>query len=70
MIEKAVVVNQRLLEVLPQGSALDKTHAPHVTTLQRYVKTMDLDNVYAAVGKVLAEENLAAWELDGVQVLR
>jgi hypothetical protein len=31
--------------------------------LQRYVRTEDLDKVYAAVGQVLAEEKPTAWKL-------
>ncbi len=38
-IERARVINARLVESLPQGWALDDTHKPHITTLQRYVRT-------------------------------
>src|SRR5208283_2173615 len=40
-----------------------KTHQPHISCLQRYVKTADLDKVYEAVGKVLASEKPAEWKL-------
>ena len=63
MIQRATAANQRLLKVFPEGFALDKTHTPHISTLQRYVRTADLDKVYEAVGKVLAEEKPAGWEL-------
>lgn len=63
MIEHAVAANKRLLEVFPKGFALGKTHAPHISTLQRYVKTADLDKIYEAVAKVLAEEKPAGWKL-------
>jgi len=63
MIEHAVAANERLLEVFPKGFALGKTHAPHISTLQRYVRTADLGKVYEAVGKVLTEEKPAGWEL-------
>ncbi len=63
MIKKAVAANERLLKVFPKGFALGKTHAPHISTLQRYVKTADLDKIYEAVGKVLAEEKPAGWKL-------
>src|SRR6478672_2325555 len=56
MIKKAEAANERLLKVFPKGFALGKTHQPHISCLQRYVKTTDLDKVYVAVGKVLAEE--------------
>jgi hypothetical protein len=63
MIEKAPAANQRLLKAFPEGFALDETHAPHISVLQRYVKTADLDKVYEAVGRVLAGERPASWEL-------
>lgn len=63
MVEHAVAANKRLLEVFPKGFALGKTHAPHISTLQRYVKTADLDKIYEAVVKVLAEEKPAGWKL-------
>ena len=63
MIQHAEAVNARLLKVFPKGFALDATHHPHITMLQRYVRTADLDKVYAAVGKVLANEKAAGWKL-------
>jgi hypothetical protein len=39
---------------------------PHISVLQRYVKTADLDKVYEAIGNVLAGERPAGWELKGV----
>ena len=63
MIKHAVAANERLLKVFPKGFALGKTHQPHISTLQRYVKTADLDKVYEAVGKVLAEEKPTGWKL-------
>ena len=63
MIKKAVAANERLLKVFPKGFALGKTHQPHISCLQRFVKTADLAKVYEAVGKVLAEEKPTAWKL-------
>ncbi len=63
MIDKAIAANERLLKEFPKGFALDKTHRPHITCLQRYVRTADLDKVYEAVGKVLAEEKPTGWKL-------
>jgi len=54
MLERCVANNARLLEVFPKGFAMDATHRPHVTLLQRFVRTADLDKVYAAAGKVFA----------------
>ena len=48
-MERARAVNARMLQSLPLGWALDATHQPHITTLQRYARTADLDQVYEAV---------------------
>ncbi|HXJ83090.1 MAG TPA: hypothetical protein VMS64_30945, partial [Candidatus Methylomirabilis sp.] len=56
MVKHATAANERLLKEFPKGFALGETHHPHISCLQRYVKTADLDKVYAAVAKVLAEE--------------
>jgi len=42
---------------------LGKEHQPHISCLQRYVKTQDLNKVYDAVGKVLATEKPTTWKL-------
>src|SRR4029077_18865861 len=51
------------LKAFPKGFALDATHHPHVTMLQQFVRTADLEKVYAAVNKVMAEEKPAGWKL-------
>src|SRR6266849_9513528 len=63
MIQHAQADNARLLKVFPKGFALDATHHPHVTMLQRYVRTADLDKVYAAVDKALGKEKATIWRL-------
>jgi len=63
MVNAAQAANERLLKAFPKGFALGKTHQPHISCLQRYVKTADLDKVYEAVGKVLAEEKPTTWKL-------
>ena len=63
MIEHAKADNARLLKVFPKGFALDATHHPHVTMLQQFVRTADLDRVYDAVNKVLAKEKPTNWKL-------
>ena len=63
MIKKAEAANERLLKVFPKGFVLGKSHAPHISCLQRYVKTADLDQVYTAVVKILAEEKPTGWKL-------
>jgi hypothetical protein len=59
-IERAQETNARLLESMPQGWKLDDTHQPHITTLQRYVRTADLDHVYDAVEKTVADTDMSA----------
>jgi 2'-5' RNA ligase len=63
MMTHAAAANARLLKVYPAGFALDDEHKPHITTLQRYVRTADLDKVYDAVGKIAAGEKIAGWKL-------
>jgi len=63
MIEHAKAANQRLLASFPLGFALDERHHPHITCLQRYVETANLDKLYEAIGKILAEETPTSWEL-------
>jgi hypothetical protein len=63
MLQHANDANARLLKAFPKGFALDASHTPHITMLQRYVQTADLDKVYAAVGNVLDGEKVASWKL-------
>jgi len=63
MVEKAGKINARLRENYAAGYELDATHAPHVTLLQRFVRSRELDGVTAAVAKVLAAERPAELRL-------
>jgi hypothetical protein len=63
MIQHAKADNARLLKAFPKGFALDETHHAHVTMLQQFVRTADLDKVYAAANKVLASEKPTSWKL-------
>jgi 2'-5' RNA ligase len=63
MIQHAMADNGRLLKEFPKGFVLDATHHPHVTLLQQFVRTADLDKVYAAANAVLAKEKPASWKL-------
>jgi hypothetical protein len=56
--------NARLLKVFPKGFALDAAHTPHITMIQRFVRTADLDKVYAAAGKAIARANVTAMKLE------
>jgi phosphoglycolate phosphatase-like HAD superfamily hydrolase len=61
-VEKAQATNARLRESYPDGFALDATHVPHITILQRFVRTEDLDEVANAVAEVLRTEQSMKWE--------
>ncbi len=63
MMQHAQDANARLLKAFPKGFSLDETHHPHVTILQRFVRTADLDKVYAAAARVLGTEQVADWKL-------
>jgi hypothetical protein len=64
MLRHAEASNAGLLKVYPKGFALDATHRPHITMIQRFVRTADLDKVYAAVGKVLADARVNSMRLE------
>jgi 2'-5' RNA ligase len=63
MIQHARAANDRLRKAYPQGFALDATHNPHITMLQQFVRTADLDKVFVAVSDALAGENPTTWTL-------
>ena len=63
MIQHAQADNTRLLKVFPKGFALDATHHPHISMLQQFVRTADLDKIYAAADKVFAAEKPTSWRL-------
>ncbi len=64
MLQHAEASNARLLKVYPEGFALDATHAPHITVFQCFVRTSDLDKLYAAEEKVLAAAHVNAMKLE------
>jgi len=63
MVRRARADNARLLKAYPNGFALDQTHHPHLTMIQRFVRTADLAKVHAAADAVLGKEGLAGWRL-------
>jgi phosphoserine phosphatase len=67
MLRHAAANNARLLKVYPGGFALDAAHRPHITMLQCYVRTADLDKVYAVEAKVLASAGVNAMKLDAIK---
>jgi hypothetical protein len=67
MIKHALDANAKLRENFPKGYTLGGAHAPHITLLQRYAKTSELDHLYAAVAKVFATEDPKSWKLTAVK---
>ena len=64
MLQKCEANNARLLGVFPKGFSLDAMHTPHITMLQCFVRTADLEKLYAAEEKVLAAANVTALKLE------
>jgi haloacid dehalogenase-like hydrolase len=67
MLGYSAADNASLLKAYPKGFALDASHRPHITMLQCFVRSADLDMVYAAVGKVLASANVNSMKLDATK---
>ena len=63
MLRHAQAANARLLKEFPKGYALDAEHQPHISCLQRYVRTDALEDTYAAISNVLVTEHPATWTL-------
>jgi hypothetical protein len=51
--------------ILPSSWAITQ---PHITTLQRYVRTADLDSVYDAVQRTVADTDIASLGYQGVKI--
>ena len=64
MLKHAEADNARLLNAYPKGFALDAAHRPHITLVQRFVRSADLEKVYAAAGQVLANAHVTGMKLE------
>src|SRR5262245_28053249 len=60
--------NDRMRASVADGFALDTAHQPHITTLQRYVRTAELENVYDAVERTLAATDTSALSYRAVAI--
>ena len=67
MVQHAMAANARLRKSFPKGFALDETHHPHISMLQQFVRTDDLDKVFAAANAVMAKEKPTAWTLKAIK---
>lgn len=64
MLSHAQANNVLLREVYPKSFALDAAHRPHITLIQRFVRTEALDKVYAAAGHVIAAASVRGMKLE------
>jgi hypothetical protein len=64
MVRHAEAVNARLRSVFPKGFSLDATHHPHISMLQRFVRTADLAKIYAAASKVFESYDVTSFKLE------
>lgn len=64
MVQHAEAVNERLRKVFLKGFSLDASHHPHISMYQCYVRTTDLDRVFAIAEKVMAAGNITALKLE------
>ena len=64
MVQRAQADNDRLLSAFPKGFALDATHHAHVSVLQRYVRTAELESIYDAASNVMRNANPLRWKLE------
>ncbi len=67
-LDQARAWNARMRESVPDGFSLDATHQPHITTLQRYVRTAALDQVYDAVMTTVARIGSGGLSYQGVAI--
>lgn len=48
VLEPDATMIQHAKAAYPKGFTLDATHQPHITMIQQFVRTADLDKIYAA----------------------
>ena len=63
--DRVRAMNAELKRNYPRGYALDATHRAHVTMLERYVRTADLNKIYGAASAVMSKEDVVHWKLTG-----
>jgi len=68
MVQHAEAANAGLLKLYPKGFALDAAHKPHITLIQTFVRTADLNKVYATLDQVLAGVDVKAMKLEAFQL--
>ncbi len=68
MLTRAAELNERMRTSIPGGFALDEQHTPHITLLQLYARSAELDRVFDAVKDVFEGADPRRLELRGVKV--
>jgi hypothetical protein len=68
MLERAQADNSRLLQAFPAGFPLDDAHRPHVTLIQCFVRTEDLEAVHAVCGEIFAGVDGGSLVLEAVGI--
>ncbi len=68
-LERAKAANAMLRSNLSSGFPLDETHQPHVSVLQRYVRSDHLERVFTAVEDVIAARDVATLRLHAVNLI-
>ena len=63
MIQNAQAANAGLLKDFPTGYTLGDEHAPHISVIDGYFHTDNLDEVFAGASEVLASEKVMSWKL-------
>ena len=67
LLSKAEAINAEFINKYPEGFTLDESHRPHITLIQRYVRTADLEKVYASANKVLRQTKVSNFELEAFE---
>lgn len=67
LLKKAEAINAEFIKVYPEGFTLDASHRPHITLIQRYVRTADLEKVYEAANNVLSQFDVRSFELEAFE---
>jgi 2'-5' RNA ligase len=66
MVRQAEAANTKLRANNPDCFALDAYHIPHITVLQRYVRTDNLKQAFAAVDSIVTAEHPTNWKLKAI----
>ena len=66
--ELARGMNARLRQAMPEGFAFDATRTPHITVLQRYVRSAELEQVLGAIEAIVAGPDLTSLRLHATRI--